>query len=111
MDAPDLVAKRPGQRASMPAADNLDHDPPILDPLDGLVARVDPELLADSLLDRDLAAFTYSTWHGMHDARRCDIDRRIEPSTQQCAAREDGAGPPARRIRRGEHGTGARWFS
>jgi len=37
--------------------------PPILDPLDGPIARVHRKLLADGLLDRDLAALTDPAWH------------------------------------------------
>jgi hypothetical protein len=41
----------------------LDDQPPILDPLDGLIARVHPKLLADGLLDRDLTALTDASGH------------------------------------------------
>ena len=66
----DLRLEASRQRAGMPPGHDLDHDPPILNALDGLVARVDPQLLADRLLDRDLSALSYSTWHGMNIAFR-----------------------------------------
>ena len=47
----------------MTAWNDLDHDPTILDALDGFVARVDRQLFADRLLDRDLTSFSYSTAH------------------------------------------------
>ena len=43
---------------------DVDDDPAVLHPLHGLVAGVDGQLLPDRLLDRDLAAFSYSTAHG-----------------------------------------------
>ena len=49
----------------MGGGDELDHDPTALDPLDRLVTGVDTEILADLLLDRDLAPFSYTTRHGV----------------------------------------------
>lgn len=45
---------------------DLDDDPPVLNPLHRLVAGVDPELLTDRLLYRDLPPFPYSTDHDMN---------------------------------------------
>ena len=67
----------------MPAGHDLDHDPPVLDTLHRLVAGVDAELLADRLLDRDLAALSYSTGHDMN------LVRRIWP-VKRAAARNGG---------------------
>jgi hypothetical protein len=39
----------------MSARDHLDHDVAVLDPLDRLVPGVDPQLVPDPLLDRDLS--------------------------------------------------------
>jgi len=41
----------------------LDDQAPVLDPLDGLIARVHRELVADGLLDRDLTSLTDPAWH------------------------------------------------
>ncbi len=54
----------------MAARDDLDHDAPVFDPLDGLVAGVNRQLLADRLFDRDLATISYSTAHNMNCASR-----------------------------------------
>jgi hypothetical protein len=42
----------------------LDHDAAVFDPLDRLIARGDLKVVPDRLLDRDLASFSYPTWHG-----------------------------------------------
>ena len=53
----------------MPPGHDLDHDPAVLDALDRFVAGVDPQLLADLFLDRDLSALTYSAYHGTNVSR------------------------------------------
>ena len=47
----------------MAARNDLDHDPTAFDPLDGVVARVDGELLTNRLLDRDLTSLSYFATH------------------------------------------------
>ena len=61
----------------MATGDDLDDDPAILDPLDGLITGVDRELLANGFLDRDLAALAYSTGYGRYQGidsyHRCPL--------------------------------------
>src|SRR5690606_19939412 len=64
--AGDLVLEASGQRAPMPTGHDLDHDPPVLDPLHRLVTGVDTQLLADGLLNRDLSPLSYSACHNMN---------------------------------------------
>lgn len=47
----------------MAPRDDLDHDPTILDALDGFVARVNRKLFTDRLLDRDLTSLSYLAAH------------------------------------------------
>jgi hypothetical protein len=77
---------------------NLDHDPAILHALDGLVAGVDHELLANGLLDRDLAPFTYSTGHGMNK----DIHPHLSP--QGRTTQSSGIDPPRQLVCTGNTG-------
>ncbi len=62
--ARDRTSKNPGQRPAVACRDDLHDDPPVVDSLDHLVAGVDPQLLADRLRDRDLAALANPTAHG-----------------------------------------------
>ena len=74
----------------MPARDDVDHDPAILDALDGLVPGVDRQLFTDRLLDRDLTALSYSARHGMSD---------FTDSYPGCRIRARPGGPRAVRRR------------
>jgi hypothetical protein len=47
----------------MTAGHDVDDDPTVLDPLHGLVAGGDRQFLAVALVDRDLAALSYSAAH------------------------------------------------
>jgi DNA-binding MarR family transcriptional regulator len=62
--ARDRTSKNPGQRPAVACQDDLHDDPPVVDSLDHLVAGADPQLLADRLRDRDLAALANPTAHG-----------------------------------------------
>jgi hypothetical protein len=61
----------------VPTRHDLDHDAAVLDPLDGLVTGVDPELLADALLEGDLAPLSDSTGHSMNLSCRYDYLARV----------------------------------
>ena len=50
----------------MTSGDHLDHDPAVLDVLDGFVSGIDREFLTNRLLDRDLTTLSYSTCHDTH---------------------------------------------
>lgn len=47
----------------MPPRHHVDHDPPILDALDSLVPRINPELFSNVLFNCDLTALTNPTRH------------------------------------------------
>jgi hypothetical protein len=50
----------------MPPRHDLDHDPPVLEPLDGLVPCVNAEFLTDTLLQGDLSALSDPTGDDMN---------------------------------------------
>jgi hypothetical protein len=53
----------------VPSGDDFDDDAAVLNALDGFITGIDAQLLADAFLNRDLAAFSYSTAHDMNRDR------------------------------------------
>ena len=60
---PATSGEAPQQRSTMSGGQERDDQPPILDGLDGSIARTDPEFPTDIALDHELETFT----HGRHD--------------------------------------------